>query len=149
MDSSKRRLSGAAPRGSAQKRPNAAVVKAVEEEPAEEPVAVLPESPQEDDAEDVDQHMLEEDLELHLGEAGRNWERPAPPPIDVSVQSLGLSPPMHAPPCMIYIVMQYACIMHHVCKVLRCFFHDPQAGQQSGTDDSCVSMWIAHCLQAL
>ena len=99
MDSSKRRLSGAAPRGSAQKRPNAAVVKDLEEEPTEEPVTVLPESPQEDDADDIDQHLLEEDLELHLGEAGRNWERPAPPPIDASVQSLGLYHPcMSRPP---------------------------------------------------
>ena len=56
-------------------------------------MALLPESP-EDDADDIDQHLLEEDLELHLGEAGRNWERPAPPPLDPSMQSLGelLSP---------------------------------------------------------
>ena len=113
MDSSKRRLSGAAPRGSAQKRPNAAVVKDIEEETAEEPVAVLPESPQEDDADDVDQHMLEEDLELHLGEAGRNWERPGPPPIDASMQSLGLSPPVHPlPPCYTWECHVHAsCIM--------------------------------------
>ena len=28
------------------------------------------------DAEDVDQRFVEEDLEVELGEAGRNWERP-------------------------------------------------------------------------
>ena len=57
-------------------------------------MAILPESP-EDDADDIDQHMLEEDLELHLGEAGRNWERPAPPPLDPSTQSLGEVLEMH------------------------------------------------------
>ena len=60
-------------------------------------MAILPESP-EDDADDIDQHMLEEDLELHLGEAGRNWERPAPPPLDPSTQSLG-EPAGHALSC--------------------------------------------------
>ncbi|CAL5224971.1 g7745 [Coccomyxa viridis] len=88
MDSSKRRLSGPGPTGTSQKRPNvSAPGVAVEDEAIEEQMAILPESP-EDDADDIDQHMLEEDLELHLGEAGRNWERPAPPPLDPSTQSL-------------------------------------------------------------
>lgn len=44
------------------------------------------------DAEDVDQRLVEEDLELHLGEAGRNWERPAPPPLDTATQSICKAP---------------------------------------------------------
>ena len=96
MDSSKRRLSGPGPTGTSQKRPNVSAPGTVEEEAIEEQMAVLPESP-EDDADDIDQHMLEEDLELHLGEAGRNWERPAPPPLDPSAQSLGESSCMHCP----------------------------------------------------
>lgn len=91
MDSSKRRLSGPAPGGPAQKRPNIPAPGAIEDDAIEEQVGLLPESP-EDDADDIDQHMLEEDLELHLGEAGRNWERPAPAPIDPSTQSLGEDP---------------------------------------------------------
>ena len=91
MDSSKRRLSGPAPGGPAQKRPSIPAPGATEDEAIEEQVGLLPESP-EDDADDIDQHMLEEDLELHLGEAGRNWERPAPAPIDPSTQSLGEDP---------------------------------------------------------
>ena len=93
MDSSKRRLSGPGPTGASQKRPNVSAPGGVEDEAIEEQMALLPESP-EDDADDIDQHLLEEDLELHLGEAGRNWERPAPPPLDPSMQSLGelLSP---------------------------------------------------------
>lgn len=95
MDSSKRRLSGPGPTGTSQKRPNvSAPGAAVEDEAIEEQMALLPESP-EDDADDIDQHMLEEDLELHLGEAGRNWERPAPPPLDPSMQSLGEVLHMH------------------------------------------------------
>ncbi len=43
----------------------------------------------EDDGEDVDERLLEEDLELHIGEAGRNWKRPAPPPLNPASKSLG------------------------------------------------------------
>ena len=34
------------------------------------------------EAEDVDQRFVEEDLEIEMGEAGQNWERPAAPPLD-------------------------------------------------------------------
>ena len=39
--------------------------------------------------EDVDAMMLDDDIELHLGEAGRNWERPAPEPHDPKKDTLG------------------------------------------------------------
>ena len=39
---------------------------------------------------DVDAMMLDDDIELHLGEAGRNWTRPEPPPLDPKTQSLGV-----------------------------------------------------------
>ena len=66
-----------------------------------------------------DQHLLEEDLELHLGEAGRNWERPAPPPIDTSVQSL-VSATAHACPALNDRNIVHS--MHHVCKKLSCVY---------------------------
>lgn len=101
MDSSKRRLSGAAPTGPASKRPSVpAGPQENEEEPIEEQVALLQESP-EDDADDIDQHLLEEDLELHLGEAGRNWERPAPAPINPATDSLGKL--LHMPKFLAYL----------------------------------------------
>lgn len=37
---------------------------------------------------DVDAMMLDDDIELHLGEAGRNWTRPEPPPLDPQKDSL-------------------------------------------------------------
>lgn len=37
---------------------------------------------------DVDAIMLDDDIELHLGEAGRNWTRPEPPPLDPKKDSL-------------------------------------------------------------
>lgn len=40
------------------------------------------------DAEDVDQRLVEEDLDLELGEAGRNWERPKAPEHDVETMDL-------------------------------------------------------------
>ena len=39
---------------------------------------------------DVDAMMLDDDIELNLGEAGRNWTRPEPPPLDPKTQSLGV-----------------------------------------------------------
>jgi len=89
-------MSGPYPTGPAQKRTNGAPG-VLEDEAIEEQVALLPES-LEDDGDDVDQQMLEDDLELHLGEAGRNWERPAPPPLEPSTQSLGMLLHMHAIP---------------------------------------------------
>lgn len=37
---------------------------------------------------DVDAMMLDDDIELHLGEAGRNWTRPEPPPLNPKKDSL-------------------------------------------------------------
>lgn len=37
---------------------------------------------------DVDAMMLDDDIELHLGEAGRNWTRQEPPPLDPKKDSL-------------------------------------------------------------
>ena len=53
--------------------------------------ARAPEGLQDDDmdAEDVDERLLEEELELQLGEAGRNWERPPPPPITPATDPIG------------------------------------------------------------
>ncbi len=39
--------------------------------------------------EDEDAVMLDDDIELHLGEAGRNWERPEPKPHDPRKDRLG------------------------------------------------------------
>ena len=38
---------------------------------------------------DFDTMMLDDDIELHLGEAGRNWTRPEPPPVDPKKDALG------------------------------------------------------------
>ncbi len=41
------------------------------------------------DIDDVDERLLEEEeVELHIGEAGRNWERPAPPPLNPAADAL-------------------------------------------------------------
>ena len=39
--------------------------------------------------EDVDAMMFDDDIELHLGEAGRNWERPEPTPHNPKSDRLG------------------------------------------------------------
>ena len=39
--------------------------------------------------EDVDAMMLDDGIELELGEAGRNWERPEPTPHDPKKDKLG------------------------------------------------------------
>ena len=41
------------------------------------------------DYEDQDVRMVEEDLDVELGEAGRNWERPPVPPHNPQATSLG------------------------------------------------------------
>lgn len=49
--------------------------------------------------EDEDQRLLEEDLEIELGEAGRNWERPPVPAFDPQNESLSAAlflPPLRA-----------------------------------------------------
>jgi hypothetical protein len=43
--------------------------------------------------EDEDQRLLDEDLEIELGEAGRNWERPPVPAFDPQQESLSTSSP--------------------------------------------------------
>ena len=40
--------------------------------------------------EDVDATMFDDDIELHLGEAGRNWTRPEPKPHDPRKDKLGM-----------------------------------------------------------
>ena len=40
--------------------------------------------------EDVDAIMFDDDIELHLGEAGRNWTRPEPKPHDPRKDKLGM-----------------------------------------------------------
>lgn len=40
--------------------------------------------------EDVDTIMFDDDIELHLGEAGRNWTRPEPKPHDPRKDKLGM-----------------------------------------------------------
>ena len=40
---------------------------------------------------DVDAMMLDDGIELQLGEAGRNWERPEPAPHDPKKEKLGRS----------------------------------------------------------
>lgn len=89
MDTSKRSLEGAGPSGPPLKRLNESG--GLEDEPVDEQLDAVPEN-LEDDAEDVDERLLEEELELHLGEAGRNWKRPAPPPLNSATQSLGVRP---------------------------------------------------------
>jgi hypothetical protein len=39
--------------------------------------------------EDVDAIMFDDDIELHLGEAGRNWTRPEPKPHEPRKDKLG------------------------------------------------------------
>lgn len=41
--------------------------------------------------EDVDAMMFDDGIELELGEAGRNWERPEPKPHDPKAHKLGRS----------------------------------------------------------
>ena len=41
--------------------------------------------------EDVDAMMFDDGIELELGEAGRNWERPEPKPHDPKMDKLGRS----------------------------------------------------------
>lgn len=41
--------------------------------------------------EDVDAMMFDDGIELELGEAGRNWERPEPKPHDAKADKLGRS----------------------------------------------------------
>lgn len=86
MDTSKRGLEGPVPPGPPAKRANGSG--GMDDDLVDEQFEAVPEG-LEDDAEDVDIRLLEEDLELHLGEAGRNWERPAPPPIDPKNDSIG------------------------------------------------------------
>ncbi len=86
MGTFKRELEGSGPQGPPAKRPNGSG--GMDDELVDEQFEAVPEG-LEDDAEDVDIRLLEEDLELHLGEAGRNWERPAPPFIDPKADSLG------------------------------------------------------------
>lgn len=85
MDTSKRSFEGAGPSGPPMKRQNDS---GGVEELVDEQFEGVPEN-LEDDGEDVDVRLLEEDLELHLGEAGRNWKRPDPPPRDPATDSLG------------------------------------------------------------
>ncbi len=49
----------------------------------------------EDAAEDEAGRQASDDVDVQLGEAGRNWERPAAPPLDERVDNLGTaaSPP--------------------------------------------------------
>ncbi|KAK9916868.1 hypothetical protein WJX75_008145 [Coccomyxa subellipsoidea] len=84
MDTSKRSFEGAGPSGPPMKRQNDS---GGVEELVDEQFEGVPEN-LEDDGEDVDVRLLEEDLELHLGEAGRNWKRPDPPPQDPATDSL-------------------------------------------------------------
>ena len=44
------------------------------------------------EAEDVDQRFMEEDLEIEMGEAGQNWERPAAPPLECENDRICESP---------------------------------------------------------
>ena len=86
MDATKRGLEGAGPSGPPLKRRNDSG--GAEDELVEQQFEAVPEN-LEDDGEDVDVRLLEEDLELHLGEAGRNWKRPDPPPRNTATDSLG------------------------------------------------------------
>lgn len=88
MDSTKRTLEGPSPSGPPLKRQHDSG--GVEEDLLDEQLETVPEN-LEDDGEDMDERLLEEDLELHLGEAGRNWKRPAPPPLNPASESLGSS----------------------------------------------------------
>lgn len=112
MDSTKRTLEGPTPSGPPLKRQNDSG--GAEEELVDEQFDTVPEN-LEDDGEDVDERLLEEDLELHIGEAGRNWKRPAPPPLNPASESLG--------------VLSIAGFSHtalvEVCLLLLC----PQLGQ--------------------
>jgi hypothetical protein len=47
--------------------------------------------------EDEDQRLVEDDLEIELGEAGRNWERPPVPNLDPNTDSLSECPASTAP----------------------------------------------------
>ena len=93
MDAGKRGREGAGPSGPQSKRgaPGAGGWE-MDDDLAEEAFgARASEGLQDDDmdAEDVDERLLEEELELHLGEAGRNWERPAPPCMTPATDSIG------------------------------------------------------------
>ena len=44
-----------------------------------------------DTGEDEAGRQASEDVELHLGEAGRNWERPPAPALDERADSLGVT----------------------------------------------------------
>ena len=93
MDAAKRRRDGNGPSAPHPKRvpPNAGSGDVDDELVDEAFGARAPEGLQDDDidAEDVDERLLEEELELQLGEAGRNWERPAPPPITPATDPVG------------------------------------------------------------
>ena len=43
------------------------------------------------DVDDEDQHLQMADIDVDLGEAGRNWERPPPPPLDPRADSISAS----------------------------------------------------------
>ena len=45
------------------------------------------------DVDDEDQHLQMADIDVDLGEAGRNWERPAPPPLDPRADSISADTP--------------------------------------------------------
>ena len=49
------------------------------------------------DAEDMDERLMEEDLEVDIGEAGRNWERPPAPDLDPGTDSISEPPAAHEP----------------------------------------------------
>ena len=89
MDASKRGREGPGPSGPPQKKGSGSGEmedEVLDEQLEGRPQQALPED--ELDIDDVDERLLEEELELHIGEAGRNWERPAPPPLNPAAEAL-------------------------------------------------------------
>jgi hypothetical protein len=109
MDASKRGLEGSASENPPAKRLNGSG--SVEDELIDEQFNAVPEGI-EDDAEDLDVRLLEEELELHLGEAGRNWERPEPPPLDTKLESFGETLPFT---CCCKQACRMSCVQHNDC----------------------------------
>lgn len=63
-------------------------------------------------AEDDDQRLIEEDLDLVLGEAGRDWERPAAPSIDPNTDAISAPPAEHAFKPLQVLALLYTCASH-------------------------------------
>ena len=89
METSKRPWQGAGDGGPPMKRGGGAGggsgSGAIDDDMVEAQFAAEPEGM---DVDDEDQHLQMADIDVDLGEAGRNWERPPPPPLDSRAESI-------------------------------------------------------------